>query len=457
MKLHITIFGAGYVGLPTAAHLASVHNVTLYDPIKEKIDIIQKSLQNQAELYVHEKDLLETLKRNTERITVTSDMNTALQQPDIILLAVGTPPNKNGRANLSYICQAAEDIAKNIKKDCIILTKSTVPPGTSFLVESIIKQHSSHNIAVGSCPEFLAEGTAMEDLRSPSRIVIGLNDKTAMQKAVSVFTPLHAKDKIITMDPTSAECAKYFANAMLATRISFMNNAASFADTVGANINAIRKALATDPRIGSNFLYPGFGYGGSCFPKDTRAIAEYAKLIQEPLPIVDATVSINNTILHTFFNKIKQHYGTLQGRTFAIWGVGFKANTNDVRESQSVRLCEWFMQEGASLIIYDIIEGARENFKQDHPQGNYTLVDKQYATITPEVDGIIIGNEEEQFRLPDLDKISIMRNKAIFDGKNVVKNTAELEQNGFIYKGVGIDKENVKEKLVSFLKEEYMA
>jgi len=457
MIRNVTIFGAGYVGLPTAAHLANVHAVTVYDPFKEKIQTIKDALQDKAKLYVHEKDLLETLKRNEERITLTSDINVALASPDIIFLAVGTPPNKDGRANLTYICKAAEDVAKNIKNDCILLTKSTVPPGTAFLVESIIKEQSSYNITVGSCPEFLAEGTAMEDLRSPSRIVVGINNEKAKEELISFFTVLHARDKILTMDTSSAECAKYFANAMLATRISFMNNAAAFADGVGANIHAIRKALSTDPRIGSKFLYAGFGYGGSCFPKDTMAVAEYAKLIGQQLPIIDATVSINTSILKTFYQKIKDHYGTLEGRTFAIWGIGFKADTNDVRESQSVKLCEWLMKEGANLRIFDVVEGARSNFKEDHPDGNYTLHNHQYDCITEGVDGIIIGNEEEQFRLPDLSRMSSMRNKAIFDGKNVVRNTSELQANGFIYRGVGIDKENVKEKLVTFLREKYMA
>ena len=457
MIRHVTIFGAGYVGLPTAAHLANVHTVTLYDPFEKKVETIKEALEGKAELYIHEKDLLETLKKNKERLTFTSDLQRALEKPDIIFLAVGTPPNENGRANLTYICKAAEDIAKHIQKDCIVLTKSTVPPGTAFLIESIIKEHSTHKITVGSCPEFLAEGTAMEDLRTPSRIVVGINDEEGKKELVSFFTALHAKDKIQLMDTSSAECAKYFANAMLATRISFMNNAAAFADSVGANIHAIRKALSTDPRIGSQFLYAGFGYGGSCFPKDTMAVAEYAKLIGSPLPIVDATVSINTSILEIFYKKIKDHYGVLQGRTFAIWGVGFKAYTNDVRDSQSVKICEWLMKEGATLRIFDAVEGARTNFKIDHPEGSYRLCDHQYDCISDEVDGIIIGSEEEQFRLPDPEKLTLMRNKAIFDGKNTVRNVEELQANGFIYKGVGIDKENVKEKLVQFLKEKYMA
>ena len=266
----VTIFGAGYVGVPTGAHFARTHKVTIYDPDAEKIDIIRKVINGESnELHIHEKDLIELLRENKRNICLTHDLEEALRKPEFIFIAVGTPPNEKGRANLKYVCAAAEDIAQNLKNDCIILNKSTVPPGTAYLVQDIIKKGLKHDVkfSVGSCPEFLAEGTAVEDLRTPDRIVYGCDDQEALEEITQFFTFLQRGDSLCPMTTLSSELTKYAANAMLATKISFMNSLALLCDNIGANIREVQDGIGRDQRIGSKFLNASMGYGGSCFPK----------------------------------------------------------------------------------------------------------------------------------------------------------------------------------------------
>lgn len=451
-KHNVTILGAGYVGLPTAAHWGDLHQVTVYDPNTEKIIQIRDALEGKGTLPVHESGLKEALKK-CRSLRFTDSIEVALENPDLIFLAVGTPPKADGKADLSHIKEAAKQISQNIKKDCIVVTKSTVPPGTGYVIEAILKT-SPHKIQVASCPEFLAEGSAMQDLNRPSRIVLGCDDKDTLKALENFFSTLHPREKIVTMDLRSAEVTKYFANAMLASRISFMNDAAIFCDAIGANIHAVRKALALDPRIGEKFLYSGFGYGGSCFPKDTRAIAEYANLLGSPLALVSASIDVNKKVLLHFFDKIKTHYGSLQGKKLVLWGIGFKAGTNDVRESQAVFLAEQLKSAGANVIIYDRIKDALANFKKTHE--GFILATTQYQEVK-DADGIIIGNEDEAFRLPDTTLLLEMREKIIFDGKNTLPTSviADLQKEGFKYEGVGTKSVVDKLTLQRFLEEKY--
>ena len=463
----VTIFGAGYVGVPTGAHFARTHRVTIYDPDVEKIESIRKVMNNESdELHIHEKDLNELLRENRQNICLTNDIKHALEAPEFIFIAVGTPPNEKGRANLKYVCSAAEQIGKNLTNDCIVLNKSTVPPGTAYLVQDIIKKDLKKDvkIAVGSCPEFLAEGTAVEDLRTPDRIVYGCDDREALDKITEFFTFLQRRDSLCPMSTLSSELTKYAANAMLATKISFMNSLAHLCDSIGANIREVQDGIGRDSRIGSKFLNASMGYGGSCFPKDTQAIAEYAVLQQVPLSIIESTIQINKDTTDYFFDKIVEDFnGEVKNHNFIIWGIGFKARTDDLRESKPVEVARKLMDQGAHVHIFDTVPGALTNFKRENPQyeGRYTLYRDQYEMFNEETDGLIIGNEHEKFRNPDFDRLEVMRSKNVYDGKNILNNylIRRLTRLNFQYKSVG--KDSVvngldRSKLVDFLMDKYM-
>ena len=463
----VTIFGAGYVGVPTAAHFARTHKVTIYDPDLEKINIIQNVLDNGSdELHIHEKGLTELLRENHENIQLTNQIDQALRDPEFIFIAVGTPPNEKGRANLKYVCAAAEAIGTHLKNDCTILNKSTVPPGSAYLVSGIIEKHITPNIkfSVGSCPEFLAEGTAVEDLRTPDRIVYGCDDKEALEKITEFFSYLHGKATLCPMGTLSSELTKYAANAMLATKISFMNSLAILCDDIGANIREVQEGMGKDSRIGRKFLNAGMGYGGSCFPKDTRAIAEYGALHDSPLTIIASTIDVNENITEYFYQKIVDDFdGTVTDKNFVIWGVGFKARTDDLRESRPVVIARKLMDLGAHVHIYDTVPGALSNFEKENQsyQGKYTIYHEQYEMISEQMDGLIIGNEHEKFRNPDVGEINVMRGKHIYDGKNILNNKLinHMAKQGFKYRSVG--KDGVvngldKQRLVRFLERKYM-
>jgi UDPglucose 6-dehydrogenase len=463
----VTIFGAGYVGVPTGAHFARTHRVTIYDPDVNKIETIRKVMNHESDdLHIHEKDLNELLRENRQNICLTNDIKQALKSPEFIFIAVGTPPNEKGRANLKYVCSAAEQIGQNLQNDCIILNKSTVPPGTAYLVQNIIQKElkSDVKIAVGSCPEFLAEGTAVEDLRTPDRIVYGCDDPEALDKITQFFTFLQRRDSLCPMSTLSSELTKYAANAMLATKISFMNSLALLCDSIGANIREVQDGIGRDTRIGSKFLNASMGYGGSCFPKDTQAIAEYAVLQQVPLSIIESTIRINQDTTNYFYNKIVDDFhGDVKNRNFIIWGIGFKARTDDLRESKPVEIARKLMDNGAHVHIFDTVTGALSNFKRENPgyQGRYTLYKDQYEMFSDEIDGLIIGNEHEKFRNPDFDRLQVMRGKNIYDGKNILNNylIRRLTRLKFQYKSVG--KDSVvngldRSKLVDFLLDKYM-
>ncbi|MDN5215615.1 nucleotide sugar dehydrogenase [Fulvivirgaceae bacterium BMA12] len=463
----VTIFGAGYVGVPTGAHFARTHRVTIYDPDNNKVENINKVIDNDSDsLHIHEKGLIELLQENHENIVATTDISLALDRPEIIFIAVGTPPNEKGRANLKYVCAAAEQIAKNVKNDCVVLNKSTVPPGTAYLVKEIIDKHLVNDvkISVGSCPEFLAEGTAVEDLRTPDRIVYGCDDTEALDKVTEFFLYLHGRSTLSPMTTLSSEVTKYAANALLATKISFMNSLAILCDAVGANIREVQEGVGKDTRVGRKFLNASMGYGGSCFPKDTSAIAEYGQLFSSPLEIIESTILVNDKTIKYFSEKIIHAFGDdLSDKNFIIWGIGFKARTDDLRESKPVQVARELMDRGAHVHIYDTVKGALENFKVENPsyEGKYSVYHEQYEMVNGNIDGLIIGNEHEKFRNPDVEKLENMRGKYIFDGKNVLNNhlIKSLKRKGFNYRSVGKDTvANAvdKTKLIDFLKNQYM-
>ncbi|MDN5201785.1 UDP-glucose/GDP-mannose dehydrogenase family protein [Fulvivirgaceae bacterium BMA10] len=464
---NVTIFGAGYVGVPTGAHFARTHTVTVYDPDARKVQSINDVIEKKSDsLHIHEKGLIELLQENHENIHATSDILEALEDPEIIFIAVGTPPNEKGRANLKYVCAAAEQIAKNIKNDCVVLNKSTVPPGTAYLVKEIIENNRVNDvkISVGSCPEFLAEGTAIEDLRTPDRIVYGCDDQDALDRVTDFFLYLHGKATLCPMSTVSSEVTKYAANALLATKISFMNSLAMLCDSIGANVREVQDGVGKDTRIGRKFLNASMGYGGSCFPKDTMAIAEYGQLFKSPLEIIESTIKVNDKTTNYFTEKIIETFGSdLSGKNFIVWGIGFKARTDDLRESKPVQVAKELMDRGAHVHIYDTVAGALTNFVNENNcyEGKFTLHHEQYEMVSEAIDGLVIGNEHEKFRNLNIKILKIMRGKHIYDGKNILNNRLikDLIASGFTYKSIGKDSvasEIEKNKLISFLKNEYM-
>ena len=463
----VTIFGAGYVGVPTAAHFSRAHQITIYDPDEQKVENIRKVLDGSThELHIHEKGLPELLRENRDNLHLTTDVQEALKDPEIIFISVGTPPNAKGRANLKYVCKAAEQIAENLKNDAVILNKSTVPPGTAYMVQDIISNKLLADIkfSVGSCPEFLAEGSAIEDLRTPDRIVYGCDDPEALQVITDFFSYLHGRATLCPMSTISAELTKYAANSILATKISFMNSLAVLCDSIGANIREIQDGIARDSRIGRKFLNASMGYGGSCFPKDTMAIAEYGRLNGIPLHLINSTIEINEETTDYFANKIQEDFkGDLQDKNIAIWGIGFKARTDDLRASKAVEVAHFLMDQGAHVHIYDTVAGASANFENENQRykGKYSLYNDQYEMFDQNIDALVIGNEHERFRNPQISKLEMMRSRNIYDGKNVLNNQLirNLTKQNFNYKSVG--KDSVvngvdKKKLVEFLREKYM-
>lgn len=469
--MNITFLGAGYVGATTAAHFAGPHEVTVYDIDDTKIDGFKNVMEGSREFPIHEDGLVEKIQSNKDRITPTNNIEDALANPDIIFIAVGTPPNEKGRANLTYVVEAAKQIGQTIKKDTIILTKSTVPPGTGYMIKKDIQKEldergSKINVSVGSCPEFLAEGTAMKDLHSPARVVFGMEDIEATEKIIQMFSSLYSREKIVNGTVIESELTKYVANAALANKLSFYNEMSLLCDKLGADGKKVINMACKDPRIGNQFNKPGFGYGGSCFPKDTKAIAQYADLIGMPLEMVEATIKVNENVLNTFENKIYEAFNgssedkDMRDINIGIWGIGFKANTDDLRESKSVELAKRLMNNGAHVHVYDIIPGALKNFKNElnNYSGQFTIHQKQYDMFENGIDGLVIGNESMPFRTINHDKVTA---KKIFDGKNQISpiEIKELTRNGVAYFSVGQDiyaGEVDKEVLIKTLKESYM-
>jgi len=462
-----TILGAGYVGVPTAAHFSRTHQITIYDPDQNKLDNIRNVMDGSSNsLHIHESGLPELLRENRGNIRLCSNIEEALQDAEFIFISVGTPPNDKGRANLKYVCAAAAQIGQNLTKEAIILNKSTVPPGTAYLVQELIAKNlkAPVNFHVGSCPEFLAEGTAVEDLRTPDRIVYGCDDAEALQKVTEFFSYLHGKATLCPMTTVSSELTKYAANAILATKISFMNSMAVLCDNIGANIREVQDGLSRDARIGRKFLNASMGYGGSCFPKDTKAIVEYANLQDVALPIIKSTININQFTTEYFTDKIISDFNDqLKDKNFIIWGVGFKARTDDLRDSKAVEVARKLMDHGGMVHIYDTVDGALLNFENENQQyqGQFALYRSQYDMDFSKMDALIIGNEHEKFRNPNIEHLDSMRSKHIYDGKNVLSNhlIRKLHKNGYIYKSVG--KDSVvngvqKSELIAFLQEKYM-
>jgi UDPglucose 6-dehydrogenase len=450
--MKITIIGTGYVGLVTGACLAELGNdVFCLDVDQRKIDML-----NDGGIPIHEPGLEDIVARNRAagRLQFSTDVAASVAHGDVQFIAVGTPPDEDGSADLQYVLAAAHNIGVHMRGFKVIVDKSTVPVGTADKVHAAVlaaqtDQSGAAGFSVVSNPEFLKEGAAVEDFMRPDRIVIGCDDTPAGQQAHSMMKALYAPfnrnhERTYWMDVRSAEFTKYAANAMLATRISFMNELANLADRVGADIEAVRHGIGSDPRIGHSFLYAGCGYGGSCFPKDVQALERTARAYDQDLLILRAVEQVNNRQKHVLGDKVVARFGeNLSGKHFAVWGLAFKPNTDDMREASSRVLLGQLLRSGASVAIYDPVAmvEARRVLALDFENEPDAFARIRFADNPTDAlagaEALIIVTEWKAFRSPDFEVLKKqLKAPLIFDGRNLFEPQAMIEA-GFEYLGIG--------------------
>jgi UDPglucose 6-dehydrogenase len=438
--MRVTIFGTGYVGLVTGTCLAEVGNdVVCVDVDKSKIERLER-----GEMPIFEPGLAELVEdnRKTGRLRFTTDAASAIAHGRIVFIAVGTPPDEDGSADLKYVLAVARTVGKHIDRYAVVVNKSTVPVGTADRVHEAIAGELSARSAsiefdVVSNPEFLKEGDAVKDCMRPDRIIIGSSSQRAIEQLKTLYAPFNRNhERIVLMDVRSAELTKYAANAMLATKISFMNEMANIAERVGADIELVRHGIGSDPRIGYSFIYPGAGYGGSCFPKDVQALERTARSHNYEARLLGAVEAVNHSQKEKLFELMTRHFdGNLQGKTVALWGLAFKPNTDDMREAPSRRLLEQLWEVGATVRAYDP-EAAAEAKRLYGDDKRLHLCDDVYAALDG-ADALVIMTEWKAFWSPDFLRIAeTLRTPVIFDGRNIYEPVA-VEQAGIAYYGIG--------------------
>ena len=437
--MKVAIVGTGYVGLVSGACFAEMGiDVTCVDIDKEKIEGLTKGV-----IPIYEPGLKSIVVRNYEanRLHFTTDLPTVLNDMDIVFIAVGTPSDEDGNADLSHVNTVAETIADNMAKSLLIVTKSTVPVGTSFRIKDLIHKRlndrglSDLQFDVASNPEFLKEGAAVNDFMSPDRVIVGVESKEAEELMSKLYRPFLLNNfRVIFMDILSSEMTKYASNAMLATRISFMNDIANLCELVGADVNMVRTGMGSDSRIGRSFLYPGCGYGGSCFPKDIRAIIKVGELAGYEMKVIKAVEDVNNKQKTILFNKFNSYYnGDIKDKTVAVWGLAFKPETDDMRDAPSLTLIESLLEAGVNVRAYDPA-AMKEAQKYLNSRIYYS---KDIYDAANEADALIVPTEWKEFRLPSWSILKkIMNNHLIIDGRNIY-NKEELASHGFEYRGIG--------------------
>jgi UDPglucose 6-dehydrogenase len=430
--VYIGVVGTGYVGLVVGACLAENGNfVACVDNDEEKIARLQR-----GEIPIYEPGLNEMVPRNVaeERLRFTTDLDEAVRASEVIFIAVGTPQDEDGSADLTHVLDVAQGIARSMNGYKILVNKSTVPVGTAARVRDLVSSVTPHPFAVVSNPEFLKEGTAVDDFLKPDRVVIGTDDPAVEAVMRKLYEPFVRTGKpILVMDTASAELTKYAANAMLATRISFMNEIANYCDRVGADVRQVRMGVGTDSRIGSSFLFPGVGYGGSCFPKDVKALIRMGHEVGEALHVVEAVERTNERQKSILVPRVAAHLGGLPGKIVAVWGLAFKPRTDDMREAPALAVVEGLLAGGATVRAYDpkAEEQARLAFG-----GRIMLCARAYEAVAGS-DALIVVTEWSEFREPDFVKIrTLMRHPAIFDGRNIY-DPHVLRRLGFYYEGIG--------------------
>ncbi len=431
--MRIGVLGAGYVGLVTGTCLAEMGNhVHIVDIAQEKIASL---MQGKSPHF--EPGLDELLKRNIDenRITFSTVVENAVKGKEVIFLAVGTPMSEDGSANLDYINQAAIDVARNMESYKTIIIKSTVPVGTNNTIHQLVSQNTEHPFDIVSNPEFLKEGAAIDDFMRPDRVVVGVRSEKAEKKMKHIYGPfVRTGHPIMVMDPESAEMVKYASNALLASRISFMNEIANICSSVGANVELVRKGVGSDRRLGGAFLFPGLGYGGSCFPKDVRALSHVARGAGVNSFLCDAIDKVNSEQKYALIPSIQRVLGQdLSGKRFALWGLAFKPRTDDIREAPSLYMIERLISQGASIIGYDP-EAKTSTRKELGDRIEYA--DDAYTALKG-ADALIICTEWNEFRAPDLDRIKeLLKSPLIFDGRNLY-DLEVMQEAGFTYISIG--------------------
>ena len=438
--MKITVIGTGYVGLVTGTCLAEVGNeVMCLDVDPKKIEILKS-----GGIPIYEPGLEDMVRRNVAagRLHFTTDIEESVHFGQIQFIAVGTPPDEDGSADLQYVVAAARNIARHMTEFKLVVDKSTVPVGTAdkvkaALKEELAKRGTDSDFCVASNPEFLKEGAAVEDFMRPDRIVIGTESERATQLLRQLYAPFQRNhDRLVVMDVRSAELTKYAANAMLATRISFMNELAILAEKLGADIEQVRHGIGSDPRIGYHFLYAGCGYGGSCFPKDVQALRRTAQEAGIPMRVLDAVEDANEAQKNVLISKLTTRFGEdLKGRRFALWGLAFKPNTDDMREAPSRTVLQGLWHRGATVSAYD--PAAMEETRRIYGErADLTLVDSPMDALKG-ADALIIVTEWQVFRSPDLDTLKgLLKNAVIFDGRNLYE-PGLVREAGFEYFPIG--------------------
>jgi UDPglucose 6-dehydrogenase len=430
--MRIAVVGTGYVGLVAGACFAeSGNDVVCVDNNPTKVRLLRR-----GKIPIYEPGLEELVRRNRteQRLTFTTTLAKAVRDSAVIFIAVGTPQGEDGSADLKHVLDVAREIARAMNGYKVIVDKSTVPVGTSEKVREVIRRETTHPFSVVSNPEFLKQGAAIEDFMKPDRVVIGAEDPRAQALMLELYEPFtRTGAPIMMMDCASAELAKYAANAMLATRISFMNEVANVCELVGADVDHVRKAIGSDKRIGNSFLFPGVGYGGSCFPKDVQAMKRFAADREYEFKILDAVESVNKLQKTKLAGQMKKHFGSLKGKTIGVWGLAFKPRTDDMREAPSIPLIEALLSAGASVQAFDpeAMRIAKGIFGS-----RITFATNGYDAVKG-ADALAIVTEWNEFRRPDFGRIrSLMRSPVIFDGRNLFA-PAQMKQNGFTYYSVG--------------------
>jgi UDPglucose 6-dehydrogenase len=430
--MKIAVVGTGYVGLVVGACLAeNGNNVICVDHDTSKIDMLRA-----GRMPIYEPGLAEMVRRNhhEERLAFTTDLRSAVQDTDIVFIAVGTPQGEDGSADLQHVLGVAHDIGRAITRYTVVVDKSTVPVGTAARVKAAIAEETTQPFSVVSNPEFLKQGAAIDDFMKPDRVVIGSDDERSaavMRELYAPFTRTGAP--IMMMDTASAELSKYAANSILATRISFMNEIANVCELVGADVDQVRRAIGSDRRIGTSFLFPGVGYGGSCFPKDVKALLRSSRDKGYEFRILDAVEGVNDAQKLRLVCKMQAHFGEMKGRTIALWGLAFKPRTDDMREAPSITIANRLLELGASVRAYDpeAAETARRLF------GNrIALCEKSYDALNG-ADALAIVTEWNEFREPDFKRIKqLLKMPVVFDGRNIYS-PGHMRALGFTYVSIG--------------------
>jgi UDPglucose 6-dehydrogenase len=436
--MNITVIGTGYVGLVTGTCFAETGlNVTCIDIDKQKIDNLNKGI-----IPIYEPGLEQIIERNIKkgRLFFSTELSSCINTSEAVFIAVGTPSDENGSADLKYVLEVASNIGKLINNYMVVITKSTVPVGTAYKVkETIQKELDKRGLKikfdVASNPEFLKEGNAIDDFLKPDRIVLGVDSPEAEKIMKKLYKPfLLNGHPLLFMDIPSAELTKYTANALLATKISFMNEIANLCESLGADVNMVRKGIGSDPRIGNKFIYPGIGYGGSCFPKDVRALIKIGDQCDYSMEIVKAVERVNVKQNETLLKKIMAHFnGNIKDKVFGVWGLSFKPQTDDVREAPSIIIIKKLLANGAKVKVYDPVAAneAKKSLKNDVYYGK-----DQYDAVDG-VDSLILVTEWSEFRLPDFKMLEKkMKEKVIFDGRNIYE-PSEMQEAGFTYYSIG--------------------